>query len=364
MRTRRTVQLPPHVHCVRSRGKTYYYYHPNRGTAIAGPRVRIPGEPTNPDWWDAYREAAELPRPVARTDTFSALIKAYKASPEWAGMAESTQTEWSRYLTRVEAVWGDLQVRGIEPKHVLALRDKYAATPAAANNLLKALTGMLSWSVPRGWRKDNPCREVRYLDGGDPYEAWDRAEITLARQKLPLHLWIPICLAYYTGQRQSDVLDMGWNKIKGGMVEVLQQKTKKWVWIPLHRDLQAEIARVPRTSVKICTTSRGTPWACGRSYASSLALELKANDDLAPLRKRVFHGLRKSAVVALLEAGCSPAEVSAITGQTLQMVEHYARDINQKRLATSAIAKWEQAEAGIVKRLVKRERKPNNGGLS
>jgi len=29
--------------------------------------------------------------------------------------------------------------------------------------------------------------------------------------------------------------------------------------------------------------------------------------------------------VTLLEAGCTDAEVSAITGQTRQMVEHYAR---------------------------------------
>ena len=48
---------------------------------------------------------------------------------------------------------------------------------------------------------------------------------------------------------------------------------------------------------------------------------------LAPIRDAglVFHGLRKSAVVTLLEAGCTDAEVSAITGQTRQMVEHYAR---------------------------------------
>ena len=45
----------------------------------------------------------------------------------------------------------------------------------------------------------------------------------------------------------------------------------------------------------------------------------------------VFHGLRKSAVVFLVEAGCTTAEVSAITGQSLQMVEHYyAEQVNQR----------------------------------
>ena len=60
----------------------------------------------------------------------------------------------------------------------------------------------------------------------------------------------------------------------------------------------------------------------------------------------VFHGLRKSAVVFLLEAGCTDAEVSAITGQSRQMVEHYARQVNQRKLAASAILKWEAAGSG------------------
>ena len=53
------MQLPPHVHCTVSKGKTYYSFHPFRGTKRAGKRVRLQGEPTNTDgtpnaeWWDA-----------------------------------------------------------------------------------------------------------------------------------------------------------------------------------------------------------------------------------------------------------------------------------------------------------------------
>jgi hypothetical protein len=56
-------------------------------------------------------------------------------------------------------------------------------------------------------------------------------------------------------------------------------------------------------------------------------------------RELVFHGLRKPAVVFLLEAGCTDAEVSAITGQSRQMVEHHARQVNQKKLAAAAVLK-------------------------
>ena len=59
--------------------------------------------------------------------------------------------------------------------------------------------------------------------------------------------------------------------------------------------------------------------------------------------------------VMLLEAGCTTAEVQAITGQSVEMVEHYARDVNKRKLAKSGMQKWENAsETAIVKSLVKR----------
>ena len=60
-------------------------------------------------------------------------------------------------------------------------------------------------------------------------------------------------------------------------------------------------------------------------------------------RTLVFHGLRKSAVVMLLEAGCTDAEVAAITGQSRDMVAHYSLMVNQKKLAAAAILKWEKS---------------------
>jgi hypothetical protein len=56
---------------------------------------------------------------------------------------------------------------------------------------------------------------------------------------------------------------------------------------------------------------------------------------------RIGVRLRKSAVVKLAEAGCTDAEIGATTGQTRQMVERYTKGVDQKRLAASAIHKWE-----------------------
>ncbi|MEM8648467.1 MAG: hypothetical protein AAGF86_19305, partial [Pseudomonadota bacterium] len=50
-----------------------------------------------------------------------------------------------------------------------------------------------------------------------------------------------------------------------------------------------------------------------------------------------FHGLRKNAVVALAEAGCTTAQISAITGQTQRVVEHYLGTLRQGVLADQAM---------------------------
>ena len=342
--------LPPHVHAVIARGREYFYYHPNRGTRLEGPRTRIPGSPfdvdggPNADWWAAYRRLAGTEEQAPAAGTFSALIAAYKTSPEWHELGERTRAEWSRDLARIEKVWGHLAAAGVEPKHVFKLRDRYADTPAAANNLIKCLSAMITWSIPRGWRAHNPCAHIKKLKIGAGYAPWDWDDIEHFSKHARADLWNAAALALYSGQRLSDVLNMRWDDIKNGLIAVVQSKTGKRLWIPLHVQLRALLAVMPRQSVTILASRRGKPWTA-MGFKASWASELN-RPEMMNLRekKRVFHGLRKSAVVFLLEAGCTDAEVSAITGQSRQMVEHYARQVNQRKLAASAVLKWEAAE--------------------
>jgi integrase len=345
-----TVELPPYVNLVRVKGRPYLYCHPGRGTRNARKPIRLPDDPRSPEFWIAYRRAMDEPEPQRAANAVGALIEAYKAAPEWHQLAEATRTNWSLYLARIAGAWGDLEARGIEPKHVLALRDKYASTPAAANNLLRCLSSMLSWSVPRGWRTDNPCLLIPKLKGGEGYEPWPWEMIELAREHLRSDLWRGAALALYTGQRMGDALGMRWDHVSGNIVTVAQEKTRKRVAVPLHEDLRKILAEVPKTAVTILTSTAGTPWTKDgfkTSWQKAFAAPAKSDAPwpLKPIRDAglVFHGLRKSAVVFLLEAGCSDAEVAAITGQSRQMVEHYGRQVSQRKLAASAILKWERS---------------------
>ena len=336
-------KLPPHVKMVRNRtGRPYYYLHLRRGTDRAAKPIRLPDDPRSPDFFAAYARHLNLPVPGPAPTSVTALDAAWAASPAWTSLSPGTQREWLRHRGRIVAAWGHLEVRGIQPKHVLALRDRFGETPATANNMMRCLSSMLGWSVPRGWRDDNPCREIKPLRSGDGYAPWPWEAIEAAEAELVAKgredLWWAVALALYTGQRLGDCLAMKWSALSDrGVIHVRQGKTGKVLLIPAHNRLQAVLATIPRRSVTILTSTEGRPW---RGFQT---VWRKHKPEMATQRGLVFHGLRKSAVVMLLEAGATEAETAAVTGQGLAMVAHYAKGVRQHHLAAAAILKWEQA---------------------
>jgi hypothetical protein len=182
---------------------------------------------------------------------------------------------------------------------------------------IRALSAMISWSIPRGYRSDNPCNHVRKPKGGEGYDPWSWERILHFREHVSRpELWWAAALA-----------------------------TGKKLGISVHRDLRDVVVGIPRKATEMLTNTRGRPWTAD-GFRSSWGKELD-RDITFPLHEAglVFHGLRKSAVAFLLEAGCTDAEAPAIAGQSRQMVEHYARQVNQKKLAAAAVLKWEMAAA-------------------
>ena len=55
-----------------------------------------------------------------------------------------------------------------------------------------------------------------------------------------------------------------------------------------------------------------------------------------------MHGLRKLAIVQLAEAGCSDAEIQAVTNQSPAMVAFYRQKANRKKLSKSAQIRRDQ----------------------
>jgi len=50
-----------------------------------------------------------------------------------------------------------------------------------------------------------------------------------------------------------------------------------------------------------------------------------------------LHGLRKLAIIRLAEAGCTDAEIQAVTNQSPQTVAYYRKRANRKKLSKAAM---------------------------
>ena len=96
---------------------------------------------------------------------------------------------------------------------------------------------------------------------------------------------------------------------------------------------------IPRRALVIFTTRTGRPWK-----PDHLRHEIRRVLTAIGHPGYSRHGLRKNAVNNLLEAGCSEKQVGAVTGMSPQMIEHYSRRVDQKRLAEQANRKLMENE--------------------
>ena len=336
------VELPPHVFRVTARGRFYYYFQVSRGSKTPGPRIPLPSDPHDVAFWQAYKAAAGADAPMHHT--VDSLIAAYKMSPEFVRLAETTKKDDARYLAIVSASWGPLLVSGLRPKNVINLRDAWASTPVAANHLLAITKTLINWGIPREFSDTNPCTAIPRLrtdDGGGarPWPVWAYELIeTHAREDLRRAVW----LARYTGQRQSDVIRMSKADLDDGGIEVKQQKTGKELWIPLHQHLKDEMERWEVLPPWIFVqTPKGEGYDPVRFRAAWTRL---METPAGRIRREglTFHGLRASSVEKLREAGCGDREIESITGMSPAMVTRYSRFTDQRQLAKAAVLRLER----------------------
>ena len=143
---------------------------------------------------------------------------------------------------------------------------------------------------------------------------------------------------------------MKWTDIAGDGVHVVQEKTGAEIWVPLHPDLQAELAVTERGGETIVAAellrSDGLPSATAGQPLSQDAFKKYWQRELKRLGlngdkyENTLHGLRKNATINLLEAGCTNSQVKAITGHsTYLMVNLYGAKVNQRHQAKEAMNK-------------------------
>jgi integrase len=304
----------------------------------------LTGTPWSEDFMRQYATALDGVKAQATTigaertkpGSFDALCVSYYRSPDFLGLRPSTQSARRHILERFRQAHGSKPLRGLHRQHITTVIGAKADTPEAANHLLKTLRIILSYAVAQGMLDSNPAAGIKkYRSQGEGHHSWSESEVAQFEQRHPVgsKARLALALGLYTAQRKGDCLRMGWQHVTGDIIAVRQQKTDAALLIPMHPQLVAALASVPRTNLTFLMTEHGalfTPNGFGNWWRD------RCNE--AGLRHCSFHGLRKAAATRLANAGCSVNQVKAITWhRSLAEVARYTKAADQRRLARQAL---------------------------
>jgi integrase len=215
-------------------------------------------------------------------------------------------------------------------KFLRALLD--SMEPTTAKNWLAAIRALTAHAIKRELIENDPTLGIRLRRmTGDGFHTWTEEQIAQFEAAHPIgsRERLGFALGLHTGQRRGDVVAMGRQHIRGGLLHVT-------LAIPIHPELQAVLATVPATQMTFVMTLRGKPFG-GHSFTQFFAA---ACDDAGLPSACTFHGLRKAACRRLAEAGCTEKQIMSISGhRTMKEVERYTKAADQMKLAQAAMAR-------------------------
>lgn len=329
------------VHTAHAKGNVYYYAW--RG----GPRLR--GKPGSPEFVASYQEAHENLKPKD-DGRFLALVRLYKTSSSFTGLAPSTKAEWAKWLDRVADHFGSLRVVQFDRPEkirpiILKWRNRWTDKPRTADYAVQVLSRVLKFGVDEGKLATNACEGVPQLYKVDRSETiWTAEDIALLKSSASAEIGHAVDLAAHTGLRLGDLIRLSWSHIgeKAIVITTGKSRHKRKAVIPLYADLRQVLAGIPKRSTTVLTSSKKRPWTAdglGSSFNSAKHKAGIADRDLH------FHDLRGTAVTRFYIANLSYRVIAEIVGWEEKSVERIIRRYVDQTAAVEAIIRQiDQAE--------------------
>ncbi|MEM9964161.1 MAG: tyrosine-type recombinase/integrase [Asticcacaulis sp.] len=330
-----------YVNAIKDRyGNKRYYYRRDYQS------IRIHSDFGTPAFDHEYHDihdawVSRTPASLARiiSGSVNDLVMQYYASADFKTLTSTTQKNYRRIFDDFRGRFGDKMVRGMQRRHVLMLKDSMASTPGASRTYLKRLNTLFNFAVQRDFRTDSPMTGVKLPSEGDGFLPWSDEDIDLYLKKwvegTKERLALYACL--YTAQRRSDIVNMGDQHVREDEISVIQQKTGKRLWMPLHPILKAELKLRPKGQIMWFVNDKTGNPIPSESFGNFVRAAAKAAGIDGT---RGPHGLRKAACRRLIEAGCDATLARSISGHASEKeLLVYIQDVNQQKLARVAIAK-------------------------
>jgi integrase len=308
--------------------------------------IRRPGEkkirlwvpkhvvPWSPAFEAIYEEAlngAPSPaRPIV-AGTVNAELVSYYQSQAFKALALGTQKNRRADLERFREEHGDKRVAMM---HSAALQNIInRKSPAAQRNFVQAMRGFLKHCC----LKTDPLAGVELVKakstGHHPWEASECEQFEACHQ-VGTRARLAYELLLQAGQSRCDVVRMGRQHIRNGMLSMRRQKTGVEFSVTVMPRLQAAIDAMAASShLTFLVTHDGRPFS-----AKGFGIWFKKICRAAKLPEHcTSHGLRKAAATYLAEQGATDHHLMAWFGWTsISQAQVYTKSANRKRLAASA----------------------------
>jgi integrase/predicted DNA-binding transcriptional regulator AlpA len=324
----------------------------------AGKTVSLPGAPGEAAFEAAYAAALEGRRPTraqlvrlpssAPPRSLGAAWRILIAdTPDWKALGPTTQAEQRAIAERFfmmpiaegdPLTFRDMPMVGLSRRHVKMILSRWSDRPHAGMKVLRLLRKLIGVALDEEWIEVDPTHRLRYAPAYEGWRAWTTEERAAFEARWPIGSTprLVFALGLYTGQRRSDLVRMKWTDIVDGEVHVVQVKTGKDLWIPIHPALAAALAATPRLGETILLTQYG------RAF-SDKAIGMRMMDWTKAAgigAGATMHGLRKTLGKLLAESGATTRELMDILGHdAIAHAELYSRAAEQRRLARAGMAK-------------------------
>jgi site-specific recombinase XerD len=330
----------------------YYVRKPGRRKI----RIREPFDDhtgkITPEFMAAYWKALDIlngkaPTPPAlpREKTFYWLVDKYFKSEEFKRFDRLTQVDKRSVLNRLCETAGSLPYAALRTEDVEASRDKRAATPGAADKLVKYLRSLFNWAIKKKHATSNPAIGVEKINESDGWHTWTPAEVDAYRNhheigskaRLALELMINV------GARISDAAQIGRQHEADGWLKFVawknrKKKSRKIIECPIRSDLRAALAATQLGDLTYLVSDQGRPFTI-----NGLGNKMRDWCDAAGLSHCSSHGLRKAAAVILAENGATAPELCALFGWSkLETAEIYIREAQKRKMVQNAFARLDE----------------------
>lgn len=328
----------PGVVQIEAKGRAYYYFRRRVGGKYR--MIRLPSDPRSPAFAEAYKSLATEDGGLrAAPYSFDALIASYKASAVFTDLSPRTRQDYQKLLGMIGGWVGKKDASRYPRSEIMRMMNSNARRPRTANYLLSMMVILMNHAIDLEWRKDNPAKGIRKLKTGPGYLPWGEDQVEAYRkanaERADAILLFELALG--TGQRPGDLVRMKWSDYDGGGISLTQGKTGAALYVPLGERLRTLLdatrpADAPSASI------------LGTEAYTGMEVRFRRARDRAGVKGVSLHGLRKNATIELAEAGCTEAEIKAITGhETSEMVALYSKRANQRKTAQAARRKTEAA---------------------